>query len=126
MAKGKRQKANKDGYVAEHIAAWCLRMKGYQILHMRYKTAGGEVDILAKKGRTLAVIEVKKRRETAAALEAVTPRNRLRVEKALLHFLSENPEYAAYDMRFDVIAVGSDGLWPFSVTHLDNAWQASA
>lgn len=48
-------------------------LKGYQILAFRLKGRGGEIDILARRGRTLAVVEVKRRRTIEAALLALGP-----------------------------------------------------
>jgi putative endonuclease len=62
-----RQEAEKRGRGAETIAAWYLRMHGWQILARRARVPGGEVDIVAKRGRTLAFVEVKARADTETA-----------------------------------------------------------
>jgi len=36
-----------------------LRLKGYSILERRYAVSGGEIDLLAKRGRSIAFVEVK-------------------------------------------------------------------
>ena len=64
-----REKAEKRGRGAEGIAAFWLRLHGWRILARRARVPGGEVDIVARRGRTLAFIEVKARAtEEAAAL----------------------------------------------------------
>ena len=55
-------RGRKEGRFAEAIAALYLMLKGYQILGFRLKPPSGEIDLLARKGRTLAVVEVKRRR----------------------------------------------------------------
>ena len=85
----KRQEAEKRGRQAESLAALWLRLKGWRILARRAKVAGGEVDIVARRGRTLAFIEVKARsseeiaafaldagriRRVVAAAERLAPR----------------------------------------------------
>lgn len=63
-----RQRAERRGRRAEKIAAWFLRAKGYAVLARRYKTPVGEIDLVARRGRTLAFVEVKARKEGEAAL----------------------------------------------------------
>lgn len=62
-----RQAAEKRGRAAETTACWYLRLKGWRILARRARVAGGEVDIVARRGRTLAFIEVKARASDGAA-----------------------------------------------------------
>lgn len=64
-----RQEAEKRGRGAETLAAMWLRLFGWRILARRARVAGGEVDIVARRGRILAFIEVKARAtEDAAAM----------------------------------------------------------
>lgn len=107
------------GIQAEKMARVYLEKQGYKHIHTRYKTKYGEVDLVMGKGNLLCFVEVKARSTEADALEAITPRNRKRIEHAALHFLSEYPEYNEHDMRFDVVTVTGDS----SVQHLDNAWE---
>ncbi len=65
-------KARRDGRAAEVLAALWLMAKGYQILAFRLRTPQGEIDLLARRGPVLAVVEVKARLSLADALEAVT------------------------------------------------------
>ena len=67
----KRRRAERGGRRAETIAAWWLRLKGWTILARRVRTPVGEVDLVARRGRVTAFIEVKAR---AGAAEA--PRSR--------------------------------------------------
>jgi len=84
-----RHAAEKRGRGAETLACWYLRLRGWRILARRVRVHGGEVDIVARRGRTLAFIEVKARateagaawalddyrlRRVAAAAEALIPR----------------------------------------------------
>jgi len=55
------REAEKRGRGAETIAAMYLRMHGWRILARRARVPGGEVDIVARRGRTLAFVEVKAR-----------------------------------------------------------------
>lgn len=85
----KRQRAERGGRRAEALAALWLQLKGWSILARRARTPVGEVDLVARRGRTIAFVEVKARataeeasrsldeyrlRRVAAAAEALAPR----------------------------------------------------
>ncbi len=116
----KRSAAYNLGVLAEKQAVSYLRKQGYEILAERYKAPVGEIDILALQDDMLVAVEVKARKTLEEALESITPRNRQRVENALLHFLNLHEGYAAHGMRFDVITLCGEGV----MQHLDNAWEA--
>jgi putative endonuclease len=117
----KKLKAYEDGLRAETLSALLLRLKGYRILKRRYKTRVGEIDLIAKRGRTIAFVEVKTRASLDSALQSVTPHMQNRIARAALAFIAQNPGYADYDLRFDLIAASL----PFYWRHLDNAWRPS-
>ena len=93
------------GRRAERIAAWRLRLAGYRVLARRYRTPVGEIDLVARRGRRLAMVEVKARPTEALARHAVPARQRRRIEMAARRFLAANPRYRDFTVRFDVIAV---------------------
>lgn len=109
----------RTGLLSESWAALFLRLKGYRILARRYKTPVGEIDIIARRGRLIAFVEVKRRATVAEALSCLTPSMQGRIINAARHFLAVYPDYGDYDMRFDLMALGRG----FAVRHLDNAWQ---
>ena len=113
----RRQKAEQSGRRAEQIAAFYLRLKGYRILASRDKTPVGEIDIIATRGKTLVIVEVKKRNTLREALEAVSLNQRRRIERATLAWQQKNRKMAL-SVRFDVIAIVPK-RWP---THIKNAW----
>lgn len=117
-----KKKAHDDGLLYEGMAELYLRAKGYKILKKRYKTGLGEIDIIALDADVLVFAEVKGRASVEDALFSITPRMKLRIEGAANHFISEYPEYCQGGMRFDVIAISL----PFSIRHIDNAWQVTA
>jgi len=77
-----RRRAEAWGRRAETFAAWWLRLKGYRILARRVRTAFGEIDLVARRGRTLVFVEVKARPDVARAADALTHTNRRRVSRA--------------------------------------------
>jgi putative endonuclease len=115
----KRRAAFRRGRRAELLCRWHLRLRGYRILAQRYRVAQGEIDLIARRGRVLAAIEVKARADEAAAASALMARQRRRIARALSHFLAARPDLAALDLRFDVMLV-VPGRLP---RHLIDAWR---
>ncbi len=93
------------GLDAETRAAWMLRLKFWRILDRRWKCPSGEIDLVARRGRTLAFVEVKARSDLAAAIDAVTPRARTRIAAAADLWVARHPFYADHDRRFDLVVV---------------------
>lgn len=123
MAKGRRQQAEKQGRLAETLAIWGLRLKGYRILAHRFRCPRGEVDIIAKRGHTIAVIEVKARKTDTAALESLSRQQRHRIEGAFDYWLQKEyrpPSGFEPLVRFDLIAV----IGPWRFHHHQNAWRS--
>ena len=71
-----RAQAEQRGRQGERIAAWWLRLKGWQIVGRRMRTRAGEVDLVARRGAMLAFVEVKAR-ATAAELDMAIDERRL-------------------------------------------------
>lgn len=99
----RRQRAEGRGRRAEAIAAWFLRLKFYRILARRYRTPVGEIDLIVRRGRTIAFIEVKRRSSEAEAIEAVTMKARRRIARAAELWIAAHPAAATFDQRFDVV-----------------------
>lgn len=100
-----------------------LRLKGYRVLARRSKRHVGEIDLIARRGSVLAFIEVKARADAVHAVEAITPNQRRRIERAAEAFMQRNPALARCDIRFDVVLVGTrpgEHLWP---RHIVDAWR---
>lgn len=113
-----RSAAEQRGRRGETLAAWYLRLKGWGVVARRVKTARGEIDLVVRRGRTVAFVEVKWRKSAAELALAIDDR-RLRRVGAAAEALA--PRYArnGEDVRVDVILM-APGRWP---VHLANAWQ---
>lgn len=113
------QAAHRRGLEAERLCLWSLRLRGYRVLAQRYRTPVGEIDLIARRGRTVAAIEVKARADDARAAESLPWKQRGRIARALEHFLQGRPDLADAALRFDVMVV-APGRWP---RHLRGAWR---
>jgi len=93
------------GIVAEYIALGFLMLKGYWPLAWRFKTPVGEIDLIMRRGKTLAFVEVKARRTTGDAAAAVHAKNQSRVVRASHYFLMQHVHYQGLQVRFDVCLI---------------------
>jgi putative endonuclease len=100
-----RQRAWRRGRTAEAICVAWLIARGYRIVGRRLRTPVGEIDIAARRGQTLAIVEVKARADQRRALESISHRQRRRLVRAARWLIAARPELAALDIRFDVMAV---------------------
>ena len=112
-------RAHRAGLAAERLAALWLRLKGYRILARRWRSPAGELDLVACKGGIIAFVEVKGRGDAQTAAEALSRRQRLRLERAAGDFLRHHSRFAALSPRFDVFLVVA-GHRP---VHLRDAWR---
>ena len=116
----RRQRAQRRGRAAEWLCLWHLRLRGWHILARGWRCPAGEIDILARRGKVLAVIEVKSRGEFAAAAAALAPRQRRRITRAAEAFLIQRTDLAGLDLRFDLMVVAPRHL----PRHWRGAWRA--
>ena len=115
-----------SGRFGEAAAAEYLRKKGWRVVGMNYRTRLGEIDVIAEKGRYLAFVEVKLRKNAGHGLarEFVTPRKQQRLILAAQSYLQTHP--TQLQPRFDVVVVyapqGAGGK--VTVNHVENAFEA--
>ncbi len=120
MSRGERgRKAHKSGHLAEYVALVHLMLKGYRILGFRLKLPQGEIDILAQKGRRLAMVEVKSRQFHEDAVESVSAIQQERLWQAGLALQARKPRLKALDLNIDPYTL-APGKWP---RHAVNAFE---
>ena len=112
-----RHAAEKRGRGAETLACWYLRLKGWRILARRARVAGGEVDIVARRRRVLAFVEVKARSSEQAAAFALDEW-RLRRVAVAAERLAPRYMQAGDDIRIDALFIVPRRL----PRHLANVW----
>jgi len=110
----KRRRAERRGHIGETRAAWLMRLKGFRIVARRYTCRSGEIDLIARRGHLVAIVEVKARPSLAEAMDAVTPHGRRRIIAATDHWLARQSDHGRLSIRFDLIAV-LPRRWPIHV-----------
>lgn len=115
----RRRTAYRRGHRGEWLAAAALVAKGFRILARRYKTRLGEIDLIARRGDLVLIVEVKARRTLAEAMEAIAYGSERRIEGAADLWLSRQPDHGKLAIRFDMVAV-LPWRWP---VHVENIFQ---
>ena len=114
-----------QGDAAEERACRHLGRSGFAIVERKYRTKGGEIDIVARKGDVLVFVEVRSREAPGFGTpeESVTPAKRRRIVAAARHYLSKVPPSSWREARFDVIAIEGSGAGA-ALRHYESAFDA--
>jgi putative endonuclease len=113
------------GRAAEDAAARHLEERGYTVVLRNVRVGHLEVDIVARKGPVVAIVEVRFRGPGAwtSALGSVDPAKRRRIRQAgdriWRRYFKRDP--GVERMRFDVIAVGASGS-DYEIEHVPAAF----
>ena len=112
---------NDLGKLGEELAVEFLRKEGYTILETNWTFQKAEVDIIAQKGNTLAIVEVK----TRSSLDFGLPQDFVKTKKIQLLVKAVNEYVITNDLdvevRFDIIAIHKEGK-SFAMEHLVDAF----
>lgn len=114
-----RRLAYLRGSRGEWLAALALTLKGYRIVARRFRTKLGEIDLIARRGNLILIVEVKARPTLAEAMEAVGYISERRIEGAADLWLSRQPDHGRLSLRFDLVAI-LPRRWPI---HVENLFQ---
>jgi putative endonuclease len=118
------------GRFGEDVAANVLMDAGFSILERNWHAAGiaggdvrGELDIVARDGDALVVVEVKTRSGTryGTPAESITPDKARRIRRLAVAWLSVHPDWAPQTIRFDVVSVLRTGTG-LKIDHLRSAF----
>lgn len=111
----KRAEAQRRGRWGESLCRLYLILTGWSVLHQGFSgnrgSGAGEIDLIAKRGRTLAFIEVKTRSDLVSGLEAVSAAQQARIIRGAEGFLAAHPDLSEHTLRFDVM-VARPWRWP--------------
>jgi len=94
------------GEAGEDLAAAALKKQGYKILERNWRSPLGEVDLIAKHGRFLVLVEVKTRRSDAfgGPREAVSPAKQARLRRLADYYVRQK-RLGETPVRFDVVGI---------------------
>jgi putative endonuclease len=112
-----REAAEKRGRGAETLACWWLRLHGWRILARRARVPGGEVDVIARRGKVLAFVEVKARATEEAVAMSL---DAWRLRRVLVAAERLAPRYLrpGDDLRIDAVFIVPRRL----PRHMPNIW----
>jgi putative endonuclease len=115
------------GIKGEEEAARFLTRSGYAILDRNVRTRAGEIDLVAKEGKTLVFVEVKTRRDLEGdpPQAGVHTRKQNRLAKLALGYLKLK-RIRQTPCRFDVVAViVNDEGGVKAIRHIPNAFSVA-
>ena len=116
---------NELGALGEQIACEYLIKQGYQILERNWSNGHKEIDIIAKDGDTIVIVEVKTRRSTYL----VEPEATVDVYKQRNLIWAANSYVRRYqydlDVRFDIISIVIDRNNEKRIEHIEDAFYPS-
>jgi putative endonuclease len=112
---------NQLGKKGEQLAVDFLLEKGFEIVERNFRFDKAEVDIIAKKEHTLAIVEVKTRSTSdfGDPQDFLKPKQIQRIVKAVDEYVTVNT--LDVEVRFDIIAIVKEKMG-FSIVHLENAF----
>src|SRR5579871_3603931 len=114
------------GRIAEDRAASWLIERGWRVVARNFNRRVGELDIVARHGRVLAVIEVRTRAndEYGGAAASVTARKQQRVLRATAELLQQRKDLRGLLVRFDVVVVHEPNSSQSRVEWIQHAFEA--
>jgi len=112
------------GISGEHLAARHLEERGWRVLARNYRFGHKEIDLIARRARTVAFIEVKTRSRLrwGHPLFAVNARKRIEIER-VARVWADRHARPDDELRFDAIAIYRTEDGGLRVEHIENAWQ---
>ncbi len=119
-----RVNARELGRAGERRAAWFYRLRGYWIAGRNVRLRSGEIDLVARRGKTIAIVEVKTRQSLMAGegYEAVDRKKRERLIQLASEFVKGRTDL---QIRYDVLSLFWNGR-RFIVSHYADAFRPMA
>jgi len=114
----------RPGAHCEELTAQFLRSKGYAVESRNYRGAGGEIDLVVRRGKEVVFVEVKSSLEASLGPpeDRVGHQKRRHLVRAAQHYILQADRGSEF--RFDVVAIIGSQEDP-EITHFENAFQVS-
>lgn len=111
--RAKQTRRMRDGYRAERFVARRMKRHGFEILARNYVWRGGEIDLIARRGDLLVVMEVRFRsnEDRISAKQTVNQKKQARILRGAHAYIRRHPELSRCAVRFDVAGVTRKGLF---------------
>jgi putative endonuclease len=108
----------------EEIAARFLERAGWTVLDRNFRVGRKEIDLVVRRGDTVAFVEVKSRSGAGYGhpLEAITWKKRREIHQVAAGWIDRHP-MTAVTYRFDAVAVSFRRDGPPLVEHVEDAWR---
>ena len=115
------------GNYGEYLAGQYLRSKGYLILEKNFRNKLGEIDLIARDGKTICFVEVKTRQslQQGQPYEAVTPWKVRKLSQMATFYLKHKYHSLEIPSRFDVISILQDKEGACHIEHIKNAFDST-
>ena len=118
-----RISAARLGRLGEWRALWLYRLRGYRVVRRNARVAGGEIDLVLRRGRTLVIAEVKTRQSITMGegYESVGRQKQQQLVRLGEMLLAR--ERQPVQLRYDVVSLYWNG-WRFVVKFIPDAFRA--
>ena len=112
------------GRAGERRAAWFYRLRGFTVVARNVAFRDGEIDLIVRRGRLLAFVEVKTRsgNHLGEPSQSVDRPKQLRIIKCAEIWMARQKR-SDVDIRFDIVTLIKTP-WRFRVEHIPNAFEA--
>lgn len=121
--KDRREREIEGRKAEDHVARW-LKRRGWKILAERFKVSEGEVDIIARRKKIIAFVEVKQREKLSVTEDVLTQTNITRVMDAAEIWVERNFETLGpdFEIRFDLAMIEGRVHALAKVQYVENAF----
>ena len=115
------------GRAGENRARLFYRLRGFSIVGANIHLAAGELDLVARRGKLLVIVEVKTRQSESGGegYERVDAKKRLRLVRCAEQLVTSRRDLAGLQIRYDIISIRYTG-WRFVIRHFADAFRPVA
>jgi putative endonuclease len=115
------------GRAGEARARFFYRLRGYGIVGSNLRLRAGELDLVVRRGKLLAIVEVKTRQSESGGEGhvQVDAKKRMRMIRAAEELVNSRRDLHGLQIRYDILSIRWTG-WRFVITHYCDAFRPIA